>query len=162
MCKMLSCFLSGSFYNIGYSYLLIDDEFETIIIYLEISGGSAQDSNDTRLRKAKIFFIIDKAVTNAVEECIQKDVLKDILVKNRAEVIGVVLSCSREKYEKMLENESYEKGRLEGRLEGRGVGEAKLSRLIQCLLKEEKYGDIEKATVDAEYREQLYTAYDIS
>lgn len=101
---------------------------------------------------------MDKAVTNAVEECIQKGVLKDILVKHRAEVIGVVLSCSREKYEKMLKDKSFE----EGRQEGRCIGEAKLSRLIQCLLREEKYSDIEKVTADAEYREQLYRAYRIS
>ena len=51
------------------------------------------------------------AVMKAVDECIDKNVLRDILVKNKAEVVSMILtSFNQEEYEQTIRDESYEEG----------------------------------------------------
>ena len=58
-----------------------------------------------------------KAITFAIEECIQKEILKDILTKQRNEVLEVVLSTfNQELYEKNLKQDAYEAGRMEEKM----------------------------------------------
>lgn len=55
------------------------------------------------------------ALNKAVDTCIEKGILKEILLKNRAEVLGMLLEeFDVEKYERTIR----EKGREEGREEG--------------------------------------------
>ncbi len=54
---------------------------------------------------------LDRAVEEAVDECIESNILRDILVKNRAEVIGMILtSFDQEEYEQTIRDESYQEG----------------------------------------------------
>lgn len=58
---------------------------------------------------------LEKAVSLAVEECIEKDILADILRKNRAEVMNVVLtSYNVKQHNQTLKREGREEGREEG------------------------------------------------
>lgn len=58
-----------------------------------------------------------EAVTQSVDECIEKGILADILLKNKAEVIGMILtSFDQEEYEQTIRDESYNEGFSEGRL----------------------------------------------
>lgn len=52
---------------------------------------------------------------------------------------------------------------LEARGQARGekIGEGRLAKLIQILLKDRKYGEIEAATTDREKRQELYRLYGI-
>lgn len=53
------------------------------------------------------------AVTKAVDFCIENGILRDVLVKHKAEVISMVLTSFNQKaYEKDLYEEGLEKGRL--------------------------------------------------
>ena len=67
----------------------------------------------------------------------------------------------------MRDQENIEKGReeglkeglKEGMREGQRKGEALLAKLNQKLLKEKRYDDLERSSVDAEYRHKLYKEY---
>ncbi|OUP82959.1 hypothetical protein B5F07_12370 [Lachnoclostridium sp. An169] len=62
---------------------------------------------------------LEQAVEETVDECIENNILRDILEKNRAEVIGMILtSFDQEEYEKTIRDESYEDGHSDGYKEG--------------------------------------------
>ncbi len=61
-----------------------------------------------------------EAVTQSVDECIEQGILKDILLKNREEVIGMILTTfDQEEYEQTIRDESYQEGLNDGLTEGR-------------------------------------------
>ena len=47
----------------------------------------------------------------------------------------------------------------EERRKGEIKGEAKLGKLVNALLKDKRYSDIEKVSVDEHYREELYKEF---
>ena len=60
------------------------------------------------------------AITEAIDECTKEGILMDILVRQRNEVLGVLLSTfNKELYEKNLKEDAYSKGRTEGKIEGK-------------------------------------------
>lgn len=62
---------------------------------------------------------LETAITQAIEECIRKGVLEDILTKQRSEVRSMILSTfDKELYEKDLKEEAYEEGYEEGYSKG--------------------------------------------
>ena len=64
---------------------------------------------------------LERAVEEAVDECTANNILRDILVKNRAEVIGMILtSFDQEEYEQTIRDESYQEGVNVGIEEGEG------------------------------------------
>lgn len=63
---------------------------------------------------------MDKAVDLAVTECIEKDILKDLLLKCRAEVKDMILtSFNQEEYEQTIRDESYNEGKTDGMVKGK-------------------------------------------
>jgi len=61
-----------------------------------------------------------KALTQAVNECIKNDILKDLLISQKAEVLEIMLTTfNKELYEKELREEAIAEGIAEGRAEGR-------------------------------------------
>ena len=57
----------------------------------------------------------DQSVTNAVDICINGNILKDILTDQKAEVIQMILETyDKELHDKTLRHEGYEDGYLEG------------------------------------------------
>ena len=63
------------------------------------------------------------AVNQAVEECIRDNILKEILLLHRAEVVELVLTeFNKELHEKYLKEDAREEGLAEGRAEGREEG----------------------------------------
>lgn len=62
---------------------------------------------------------LDEAVTQAVDECMRKNVLKDILTEQKAEVIHMILETfDQELHEKTLRKEGYDEGKADGEIEG--------------------------------------------
>lgn len=62
---------------------------------------------------------LEPAVADTVDECIRKGILHDILVKNKVEVISMILtSFDQEEYEKTIRDESYEEGLERGLEQG--------------------------------------------
>lgn len=65
---------------------------------------------------------IQTALNKAVDYCIEKGILREFLLKNRAEVLGMMLEeFDAEKYERTIRSEGWEEGREEG--------EAKINKL---------------------------------
>ena len=59
------------------------------------------------------------AMNGAVDYCIEKGILKEFLLKNRAEVLGMLLEeFDTEKYERTIRGEGREEGLKEGIKEG--------------------------------------------
>ena len=66
-----------------------------------------------------------EAVVCAVDECIRKGILEDVLRKHRAEVEEMFLTTfNKREYEKAVRNEAQRIGRAEGLAEGRAEGRA--------------------------------------
>ena len=66
---------------------------------------------------------LEKAINQAIDRCIQEDVLADFLKENRAEVVKVTqLDYTFDRQITMEREEAREEGRAEGREEGRAEG----------------------------------------
>lgn len=97
---------------------------------------------------------LQASVSEAVDDCIDRDVLRDILLKNKSEVMSMVLTTfDREKYEKAMQEEWKEMGIEEG--------QARINRLNLLLAEHDRADDIVKAAADPEYQEQLFREFDI-
>ena len=67
-------------------------------------------------RNAKENDSLEEAVLLAIDECIEKNKLADILRKNRWEVVNMLLTeFNMEEYGKLERRDGYEDGRKEGR-----------------------------------------------
>lgn len=63
---------------------------------------------------------VEAAVTEAVDECIREDVLREFFRMHRSEVVDVgIYEFDAELYEKVIKEESREEGRAEGKAEGK-------------------------------------------
>lgn len=65
-----------------------------------------------------------EAITCAINECMQKGILVDVLKEQRAEVVMYILeSFDKEIYERDLKQDAYEEGRQDGITQGINLGE---------------------------------------
>lgn len=95
-----------------------------------------------------------EAVMEAMNECIQKGVLVDFLRKNRGEVLEMVwYEYNEEEYIKDEKDISREEGRIEG--------EGRVNKLNQKLLAAKRYEDLERATNDKAYQQQLMEEFGV-
>ncbi len=80
------------------------------------------------------------AITQAMDECVREGVLQDILTKQRAEVLGMVLSTfNKELYEKTLKEDAYSEGHEAGLKQGQKEGaHEKMCDLIRVKLSKGK------------------------
>lgn len=63
-----------------------------------------------------------KALVQAVDECIQNNVLKDLLISQKSEVLESMLTTfNKELYEKNLREQAIAEGLAEGRAQGRAT-----------------------------------------
>ncbi len=97
-------------------------------------------------------YTIEEAVSEAMDECIQSGILKEILVNHREEVRSMVLT----EYDEQAHIKNEREIALE---EGRKEGEEKVSRLIQRLLENGQTQEALRVTCDVDYREKLYMEF---
>ena len=102
------------------------------------------------------------AVEMAVDECIKKDILKDFLLKQKAEVIAMSIYEYNEEYvRKTFYEDGMEEGYTKGKEAGREEGANLFATLSRLLLKDERTEDLLRATNDKEFRNALYREYGI-
>ena len=102
--------------NLGHNHELMEQcntlkEYATFIdtIRLHIANGES----------------FETAIESSVDECIHSDILANVLRKNRAEVIDVILEeYDEEEFRKYLREEATQQGLAEGRAKGRAEGRA--------------------------------------
>lgn len=88
------------------------------------------------------------ALNRAVDSCIEEGILKEFLLKNRAEVLGMLLEeFDAEKYERTIRDE----GREEGREEGRNL----VNRLGLLLTEAGRSDEFLKSLSDQEFQKKL-------
>lgn len=75
---------------------------------------------------------LEKAINQAIEECLKENVMADFLKKNKSEVMKVCLyEYDEEKQREWDREEGRAEGRVEGRAEGRVEGRAEGKELEQ-------------------------------
>lgn len=97
--------------NYGHNLALMEkcQRLKEYSIFIDTVRNCSKETNDLR-----------SAVTKAVDFCIEKGILRDVLVKNKAEVISMVLTSFNQKaYEKDLYEEGVEDGLAKGLEKGR-------------------------------------------
>ena len=94
--------------------------------------------------------ILSEAISQAMDTCIRKEILVDILSKQRSEVYDMLLTeFDEERYERTLRQDAYEDGRED------------VNKLNEILLSEGRIEDLRKSTVNQEYQNQLMKEFGI-
>ena len=95
---------------------------------------------------------IQTALNRAVDSCIEKGILKEFLLKNRAEVLGMLLEeFDAEKYERTI--------RSEGREEGREEGKVEVNRLGILLTEAGRSDEFLKSLSDRELQKKMFVEF---
>lgn len=66
---------------------------------------------------------LEEAIMQTIDDCIRDEILRDILIQQKAEVVQVILETfDKEKYEKAVKSEAYEDGYQAGKDDGYQAG----------------------------------------
>ena len=103
-----------------------------------------------KVRKYSKEMELRDAVIKAVDECIREDILKDFLMKQKAEVVKMSIYEFDEEREMRLIRESE-----------REIGEQRMKTLYKLLLSDNRIDDLKKATEDDIYCSALCKEYSI-
>ena len=135
-----------------------------------------------KVRDYKGAYAIKQAVNKAIDEMPAEFLIKSFLLKNRAEVTGMCITEYDEmeaiaEFKKMEREEGREEGRKEGRKEGleegrkegleegrkegREIAIKQFGKLAIYLVKQGMTGELEKASNDVEYSNELLKKYNI-
>lgn len=105
---------------------------ELTVVQLNINPGYNEDIKQgcptlyqymlyvEKVRSYKEIMPIEEAVRKAVDECITEDILREFLIKYKAEAISLsIFEYDEELHERMLREEGYESGMEAGKVEGK-------------------------------------------
>lgn len=141
----------------AYEKFIEEPELELKVLMLNINQGKNRDIMEKcRVLREYMLFVarvreyaavdgIEHAVNRAVNECIREGILKEFLLKNKAEAIQMSIFEYDEEREKELLKKAYlEEGEARGRQIGEEVGEARGRRIgeevgeargkVECIL----------------------------
>lgn len=142
--------------NLGYNSKLMED--------CHVLKEYAQYVNQVREYARRMEF--REAVEEAVEYCMRNGILEEFLSKNRAEAIEVsIFEYNEEMHIKNEKEFSYQEGHKSGLELGirQGIRQEKerITLLQKNLLYENRMEDLRRSIEDEEYREKLYTEYEM-
>jgi flagellar biosynthesis/type III secretory pathway protein FliH len=105
-----------------------------------------------------------EAMDQAIERCLNEDILTDVLTAHRKEVVSMFLEeYDEELHYRTLRREGYEDGFEDGRddglNEGQIKGEARMRLLHQKLLEDKRIEDLYRSFQDKSFEEELYAEY---
>ena len=102
------------------------------------------------------------AIEQAVHHCIQNNILKDFLTKNRAEVTNMILEeFDFQKYLRLEKEESYSDGHKIGVEEGQITERKRIAMLVQHLEASNRMDELSKALIDSDYLKCLFLEFNI-
>ena len=145
---------------------------------LLLSDSFLKQGKDEIRRNLKAGMLLEDAVDQGIDTCIEQGILADILSKSKMEVRKMLLTEYDEKAEReYLRKEAIELGLEEGRAEGfkqgmqegmqqgiqQGIqqGEDRITLLMQKLLESDRMEDLQKALRDREYQKELLKRLEI-
>ena len=150
----------------AYEQRLEDPELELKVRMLNINTGNNKELLDQcRLLKEYMLYVecvrkyaktkrLDEAVECAVNECIEKNILREFLQKHRAEAIAVsIFEYDEEREKEKLRKAEYEAGQKRER--------ERFKELAEKMQADQRIEELLRATTDLEYRDKLYLEYDI-
>lgn len=106
--------------------------------------------------------LLAQAIRKAIDTCIEQNILKDILLKSKSEVVHMLLTeYDEKKHMKHIYTEGYENGRQEGYENGRQEGYDRVNRLYEILLCENREEDIKEALKNKDYLEKLFKEHNL-
>ena len=115
-----------------------------------------------RVRKYAKIMTIEEAVDRAVDECIAEGILREFLLRNKAEVKRMsIYEYDEEQTKRDIQRNSYEEGHKEGLIEGNTEGRSEVNQLIIYLNEAGRSDDILRAAQDAEYQDKLMKEFGI-
>jgi hypothetical protein len=94
------------------------------------------------------------SIDSAVKDCIDNGILKEFLLKHRAEVRFMILS---EYNEKLHLETTYNLGKADGISEGI----SRMSTLNQILIDKNRIDDLKRASMDSTYQKQLFEEFNL-
>ena len=87
-----------------------------------------------KVRKNNETMSIDEAVKKAVDDCIKENILRDFLLKNKAEMIQMsIFEYDEEKHKKFLRQEGFEDGMTQGMERGLNSWKESILELLEEL-----------------------------
>ena len=106
---------------------------------------------------------LNEAVESAVNECINKGILKDFLLENKAEAMTMSIFEYNEAEEKeKMRRAEYAGGYEDGIERGIEQGIERLNQLIIKLNEQNRQGDIVRAAKDADFRNKLFEEFGLN
>ena len=115
-------------------------------------------------------YVLETAIDMTVKRCIEEGILRDFLIQYGREVRGMLYDdITIERFAEIRAEESREEayregraqGHAEGRAEGRSEGMDRMSELVRRLIADKRYDDLEKASADPAFREQIFEEYEL-
>jgi len=99
---------------------------------------------------------LNQAIDSAVKRCINENILQDFLTKYGKEVRGMIYEdITLERFAEIRAEEQYEQGLSEGRQQGL----SRVNQLNQLLIEAGRIDDLEKASKDPEFQEELFQEF---
>lgn len=108
------------------------------------------------IREYLISMSLEESIEKAVNQCIDENILRDILIKNRGEVTRVILEEYDE--EKHLRSERIF-WKEKGREEGRELEQKSFIQLISAMASDGRAGDIARLAYDREFLVKMKEKY---
>ena len=95
---------------------------------------------------------LSEAMDKAIDKCVKEGLLKEYLLKRKAEVKLMLLTeFDEELFAETMREEGFE--------EGEKIGEERLNQLYLTLITAKKTNDLERAMRDKDFRDTLYQKY---
>ncbi len=105
---------------------------------------------------------VDRPAREAIYYCIEKDILRDYLLKAGEDVMSFLTAeYDREEDIRVNRKEAYAEGEEKGKEIGREEGEDLINELNSKLIADDRFDDLKKAAVDREYQKKLLQEYSL-
>ena len=103
---------------------------------------------------------LSEAMDKAIDKCVKEGLLKEYLLKKKAEVKLMLLTeFDEELFEEIIRAESFEEGFSKGEENGEKKGEERFGQLSLKLVADRRTNDLERAVQDKDFRNTLYQQY---
>ncbi|HBA48281.1 MAG TPA: hypothetical protein DCZ91_10890 [Lachnospiraceae bacterium] len=103
---------------------------------------------------------LSESMDKAIDKCVKEGLLKEYLLKRKAEVKLMLLTeFDEELFAETIRGEGFEDGFAKGEENGEKKGEERLNHLYLTLINAKKTNDLERAMRDKDFRDTLYQKY---
>lgn len=147
----LECIATMVNINYGHNYELMEKcrRLEEYSIFVAEVRKALEEGGDQK-----------QAVDDAIDICIEKGVLQNILIQERAAIMNMVLSCTEKQYERLVQKELEQQ---EKRIKEQETirDQERLLELNRILVREKKYDLLEQIQDDPALCEELMVKYEV-